>query len=693
MHTVFINTSKKTFDEYEVLFDIHRLNREFVSMQCSLAGWFDPEKGFSDCIRIMSEQIDGYAELNGEYDLIVYIDLNEIPFYAELEKVGSNNGRRMALGCALALLGRHMLLRSIVSALKKSGRAPQGVLVMFGEESLIKDSGGGETSVNDAERQRALAEYLNAPEEKTFAFLSQERKRDLIAELDADKGKDAAWKKFYEEVKGEASRARLAFVACPYQSEACRVNKCSRALDRLGIARYLLQCVAEGSAFLRSEAGELRPHEYCAPDAKELSDILKQKAERYREKLEEIGTLPKKYAEVGLAPQLYAFDGEKFGLDAYGDRQGDGTSEKGYLLFSDEKEKEQKAGQLLQCAGGSKKAGMADALPANTSPGRYLDEAKKIRDKHRNYLRELDRGVHSVLSRYAQDSEENSAALLPAAGEYPYAKGKSEADYKKEDAPLSSVRRTSEKAYQTMMGEYLQFCAQRPVAVTDIDEQYDWFVARVKRIEASIKGIRYAALGVLAVLLVLFIPFFCIRFEAIFANTATIFVALCSLAVPVALFVLVVVFVIFRERRQFAKAWKSFKTKADAALQKNKEAVGKYCAYLFTRIPALRWVYDYKLDVDHYAESCGFAAAKLQHHREKLTERIAAIDNIRSDLEVYGAEGYEPKRDDPAPPRPRAGEKIDYNRPFCAGEVNRKFYSVIGQGDARPDRPKRGQTG
>ena len=64
----------------------------------------------------------------------------------------------------------------------------------------------------------------------------------------------------------------------------------------------------------------------------------------------------------------------------------------------------------------------------------------------------------------------------------------------------------------------MQFSAARPLSVTDLEAPYERFKENVKRIEKSLRRIGYAAIILLVMTLVLYVPFFIIQFEAIFAN-------------------------------------------------------------------------------------------------------------------------------------------------------------------------------
>ena len=67
-----------------------------------------------------------------------------------------------------------------------------------------------------------------------------------------------------------------------------------------------------------------------------------------------------------------------------------------------------------------------------------------------------------------------------------------------------------------------------------------------------------------------------------------------------------------------------------------------------------------------------FTEQQKNHHRRKLRERVAAIQDILTDLEY---------REPGKPDQPRDGESSaasgDYSVAFCSGEENCRLYTVI----------------
>ena len=89
---------------------------------------------------------------------------------------------------------------------------------------------------------------------------------------------------------------------------------------------------------------------------------------------------------------------------------------------------------------------------------------------------------------------------------------------------------------------------------------------------------------------------------------------------------------------------------------------------LSTIIPALRWVYEYTLDLQYYRECCNTAGQKLAYHKVKLKKRVDAIKSIISWLD-YNASESNSNED-------TSVKSIDYNESF-SDESNKDFYTVI----------------
>lgn len=709
MHTFFINTSKTEFKPYDVLFDIHLENKTLVTMQCPLGDWWDEEKGYRACVKTMAGMIDGYVELNNAFNVILYVDLTENAGYTAIPRDPMNQREREEYCEALQRIYRYLFLQSMTHDLIEEGREPKSVLIMFGVDKkhehggVVKDAPAPEGINSDllkllGIREDAAAEpagsesggkaaepadEIGAKAEAMYRELLELRKQALPAGLNDEFLKDilrewcqtavqsgvqAASQRvvnlFRDTARENARRASLCMVSAPYDYVAARFDKCIRAMSLLNIAIHLLKCVESNSIYEESaDDANGKPKPFITYNAKEIVDLLRKKQTLFSQKEREIKKLETQYTDLGLAPTLYKFDHEKFGLKENGERTDAGVrGVKKPLLetkdnFSDLC-KEDEGAQKQGGSAGAQKQGGSDDLE------KLIKDANRLKQEHHDFLDKLKRTADTVLSHYAGRSSENNPAMLTTGG-YNYC---ADADKKqREQATIETVKDSSETAYRSALREYMSFCARRTVTLTEIDDQYDWFIAKIKRIAQSLKKLKAVSVILLVAMVVIYIPFLVIQAGDIVRNVATMMVAAVSVLVPLVLTALILAVVAASEKKQYGKAWAQFESRSKSAMAGNKNAVEEYNFFLFSVIPALRWVYDYKLDVDYYYDCCIVAKAKLEHHRKKLSEREMAIGNIIADLDA--GRGGESK--------PDGNGEIDYTKPFCTGEKNIAFYSVF----------------
>ena len=709
MHTFFINTSKTEFKPYDVLFDIHLENKTLVTMQCPLGDWWDEEKGYRACVKTMAGMIDGYVELNNAFNVILYVDLTENAGYTAIPRDPMNQREREEYCEALQRIYRYLFLQSMTHDLIEEGREPKSVLIMFGVDKkhehggVVKDAPAPEGINSDllkllGIREDAAAEpagsesggkaaepadEIGAKAEAMYRELLELRKQALPAGLNDEFLKDillewcqtavqsgvqAASQRvvnlFRDTARENARRASLCMVSAPYDYVAARFDKCIRAMSLLNIAIHLLKCVESNSIYEESaDDANGKPKPFITYNAKEIVDLLRKKQTLFSQKEREIKKLETQYTDLGLAPTLYKFDHEKFGLKENGERTDAGVRGVKKPLLETEDNfsdlcKEDEGAQKQGGSAGAQKQGGSDDLE------KLIKDANRLKQEHHDFLDKLKRTADTVLSHYAGRSSENNPAMLTTGG-YNYC---ADADKKqREQATIETVKDSSETAYRSALREYMSFCARRTVTLTEIDDQHDWFIAKIKRIAQSLKKLKAVSVILLVAMVVIYIPFLVIQAGDIVRNVATMMVAAVSVLVPLVLTALILAVVAASEKKQYGKAWAQFESRSKSAMAGNKNAVEEYNFFLFSVIPALRWVYDYKLDVDYYYDCCIVAKAKLEHHRKKLSEREMAIGNIIADLDA--GRGGESK--------PDGNGEIDYTKPFCTGEKNIAFYSVF----------------
>lgn len=739
MHTFFINTSNKVLSGYDVLFDIYRENKTFVCMDCPISDWYDEDKGYLSCVKQMSEMIDGYVELNNAYNLIIYVDLPENKVYSSIPRDEYHDDDRDECSRAMHILYTHIIGNSIIYELSNSGRKPQDVLIMFGEEKHFVDL--KTMTTDDANNQMIMKRtlsFLGIPEDdavmkiakeiddgdhadKVAAFkeriapfykeeiLSGVRKKydqdiDLWCDEIVNEGKiEAANASLYKRIckiyKNESDRIGINILSCPYDCYASKVNKCVLAQTELNISLHLIKCVEMESVFTEKDTKAKKTlipfHKYAVD---EIAAILKVKMDIFVDKKEETETLSESFDALKLTPALHVFDHEKFGLDEFGtvktefeiddvenedaepcDDDAGEEEDNTILIKGNDKEMREvkKEGRPLFTSDEYKAfdynftEGRDQMFKKNTTPEQYIARAQKVRRHHLDYLKKLNHHVLGVMSNYAAKSKQNVPALLRM-GQYRYAVPGSEG---KEKRVLDTLESVADTSYKTVLNQYMDFCAGRTVAISDIEQQCNWFISRVHQIKESLRKLKLVAFGLLIAILVLYLPFFVIQFDAIVKNVLTLTTALCSIAIPVVLLYFIFTVLALRQKKRYVEAWKEFEERSARALEMNRIAVEKYDRLLSTVIPALRFVYEYKLDVTYYAECYKVAEAKIEHHKRKLRERSDALANILSDLEF--------RFEDEQTARATHSEMkntVDYSVSFCSGKKNRAFYSVIDRG-------------
>ncbi len=722
MHTFFVNTSKKTLDDYNVLLDIYEENQNLVSMNCPIGEWHDPVKGYVGCAHRMGELIDGYVDINNEYNLILYIDLAEIDSCPSIPRDANHETERTSHVEALRRMYCHVMDATMIAALKESGRTPRNVLIMFGRDRFFVGGSDEEKSPDQLQEAKMNAAQIRLAQIRLLGLSDIDKIKKTVGDIVAGGGTEeeqqnaleeqlpaicgyetvAGLRKYYAEALkewccqvigcksqsdksissanealcvcldtiyiNEGERERIWTVMCPYDVYACKVNQSEMALSRLNIALHLLECVERNSVLEKQDSGDTsrpQPLTFHAYTLEEVTPLLKKREGVYFAMREKVHSWSYEYSKLKLAPPLKAFDHRKFDLDEYG----------GQEIVSDD-ERARGNGPLLT---ENELRLMQDTVtevtpPPDATPEQYKACADRVKKGHLNYLRKLKNHVIEALSSYARFGEDHRPPVLRTGGfryaerEHPPANGGNDA------VPLGVAKETSQRAYETVLNRYAEFCASRTVAVTDVEEQCEWFKNRVDDIEESLRKLRAVAFCMAIALLGLYIPFIVIQFEAIVQNVLTLAVAMASMAVPQVLLFSVFTVLSIRQRKKYADAWGDFQKASNDAIEANRHAVADFDHLLSTAIPALRWVYEYKLDVAYCEECCQVAAAKIEHHLIKLRARVDAIRNMLIDLEDR------PYDHGQVCPGEEAGEAniedMELSRSFCTGK-NKDFYMIL----------------
>jgi hypothetical protein len=468
-------------------------------------------------------------------------------------------------------------------------------------------------------------------------------------------------------------------------------NKELRTKRNLLIQTFLLDCVSSESIYEKDDRSKAkRVPQLTAEEWDKVLQLLSKKKKAYGQKAGEIRQMATGFEELGLAPDLLEPDYQRFGLDESGNisnvivsrkkkakvdkHKGDQTPEKknedkDKIVLVDEK------GEVINWFPG--KGLDFHGSDTVTEPGAEEREGRvlQLANDRLSYLRTLSRKVSDALATYAGNSVQKKPALLRkrnvsaggntdsgAARDFKYAKPSQE----KETAPVESVLKTSRRAYETLIIEYLKFNASRAVSITTVRDQGQHYLNRVARIEESLEKL-FLVLGILAagLVMVFILPFLLIQWDTLFENVGTAVVALIHIAIPFVMLLLGYGFARAWQAHKIRKAWKDLMKLAETAGSGNQNAVEAYSKLLCRYIPALRWIYEYVLDVEFFWDCCRIAGAKLSHHRQKLDALCETLDNLLEDLEYDEQGNNEPDKCE-----------IDYRISYCEG-INRSSYTIM----------------
>jgi len=698
--------------------------RKFTQFNCPLSKWFSETEGYRACARQIGEMIDSYKDINNRFQLIVYADLLELPEYMQT----TARGNYVATNAAYELL-RSFITRffaaTIYDELEKLGRQPQDKLLLIMEQNRRKHTDAGKSlteidqgqiqSLSEQEKIHAAKLFFGLPDRlegplqiPPCRYLPQMRVGELYADkleilrksVNEDKQVlDKAYAEFCKSIDNQydSDCNRFVFISEFYTDRrSANTNKEQDTKRNLLVQFFLKSCIDDESVSMGEGAHALARTipEMTDEDWKNIAVALTAKKKTFERQERLAQQMADNYTDKGLAPELFKLPHEKFGVDESGNLSVNYEEKKAPKKQQKKKKKKEEKEAKKTAAELEVKHGriqkwlddraftVFDAKGHKYDPqdfklrtaDEYCEKATELTNHHLNFLSKLNLHVNRIMSNYASRSLSNTPALLRKRNVSAEVEGVEDDknDYKyldgsrtKEDLPVESVLKTSKRSYLTILIEYLKFNAGRSVAMTSIKEQCEWFVGRIRQIEESLKKL-VQILGIITgVVAFLYVPYILIQWKSILANLGGLPMTIGSLVLPFALLGVAYSLAVAYQKRKMRKAWQELLEKSDAAMAKNVEAVEAYNELLTSYIPALRWIYEYVLDVDFYRDCCLTADAKLKHHKDKLREQRVIVGNILEDLECEACREAAPHTTEP-----------DYTKAYCEGK-NMEFYSLV----------------
>ena len=485
-------------------------------------------------------------------------------------------------------------------------------------------------------------------------------------------------------------------------------NKQEQARRDLRLSFYIMSCVRDKSIYQKLDRETLHgePQVKEVPEINDwdkVGDALREKSLTFSRQYHRVSKRNGEVAAGKLAPVMYMPDYAGCGLYRNGEQSEDVISSNVKANQSDARMTSGKVSQVQQTQleerlsmtllpkqedSETENAKKGASTPRKASGAKmgaayYEKKALNLRLSHLKFFGDLKTNITEELSHYAGRGLDDKPATLAKREVIPTdadilldeerTDRRSDADFREKDnRSTDSMQAAAREAYAAVLLNYTEFCASRSVAVTDIEQQCNRFITTVHQIEASLRYLSAMALGLLMAVVVLYIPYLVLQWSAITANVLSLIIAGISLGIPLVVLSTVFGVVAAGQRRKYEQAWDAYKAQSDAVMQDNKDAANKFQQLLTAYIPALRYIYQYKLDVDFYVECWELAQAKIHHHENKLRTRAETVVNIIEDLELDESEWERDEHNG------RDGkDAINYHLPFCVGKENRDFYEIL----------------
>lgn len=728
MHTVFINTTENKiggrFDSLKNAKDLKKL----MYVDCPFPQWSEEEGGYRVITEQIATFIDTFNNVTNDYNLVVYVDLLQYFDLLKIDFFAEDDVEQIFLSELCKSAVARIISTTILKKLEEEGRRPTETTLLL-ELPKTKELQGGidveQWKFNALLKSLGLVS-MELLQKKLISGAKDSRIQ--IADLYDESKKDARLDllSVYEDkiqllvdsvcIDGvtlpRACRDLYDSIEKQYHGDLARnlavseyfTNKKTKKLSlevftkhNFLVQCYIADCIKDGSTLTKENQAK-QIQELSDEEWKAILKELYKKKRRYESARQKIADLSMNYTALGLAPHMYQLLIKKFGLNENGNVKSE------YVIREVEEDQENKPekeeGSRRRAAMRKREElSMESGVVVNwfdentytpydttgekfTSKGiastaaEYIDKARDLANHHANLFDKLSSHIVRAMANYAGYSKSNLPPILrkrkvnhgedisdSAKNDYMYAGG---ADKKVDDTPTESLIRISKRAYVSIMLEYLKFDAGRGLAIADIKKQCDWFIERVKQIEESLKKLKWILIVLSVTLAVVYLPFLLIQWDLVTKNVDTLLVAGGSLALPYAF--LFLCYAIAREvqKKKMKKAWEDLLEQSDKACKENREMIKAYDSMMTKYIPALRWLYEYVLDVDFHCDCCDIARAKLAHHRDKLFELIENLGNFLEDLDYKGFE-YAP-----------SNVELEYQKAFCEGK-NKEFYSIIDQ--------------
>ncbi|MBR7161440.1 MAG: hypothetical protein IKD07_03405 [Clostridia bacterium] len=446
---------------------------------------------------------------------------------------------------------------------------------------------------------------------------------------------------------------------------------------RVEMYLYLLQRVYKKTVF--KDPQDINSDDSYAAQFNPL-DFNKVRAtltEKYQQYYDESKNFPEEEEVCGEARESFRrkvkrIPYKKYGLNAKGKAQG--GIEQPILPLDLPKEMEEfmslarDAEQDTLSENPSAEKSAAPKYPSIQSKEELLAKASAVKQTHDRFPEILSTSVNGFLSNYAHSSQSSFVKLQKrnAKNRDRYLLNEADAEFKSE-AERAEARLFARNAYQTAKEEYLRESRVRTVAVSNIEEPFQYLEQEADRIENSVQRLSRSA-GIAGLILACaYIPFL-IQWRSIFENLFSLGVAALSVAVPFIILFSVFGRLVQKEKMRYTELYRNYLQAVKQAVDDNQGSWQGYVRVFSDKIPALRYLYEYKTDVEAAYAEYDADKNKCRHHREHLERCMNAVETILIHL---GA--------NPTLKKDRTSREVEYEKVFSQGAGNEKIYTILNE--------------
>ncbi len=207
MHTFFINTSASSVMADQSILDIDLINRNLIMLNYPMTDWEDKQKGYAACVKEIGELIDNHAEINNDFNLVIYVDLVALEIYRSLPVNMDNHRSRDACLLALYSVIRNYINQTLVRQLNDYARTPDEVVIVFEENEKPAISLDMSVDADKKLLQQYVARVIGCPDTAELIRLIKETAPGLyeesvhIREMRADEEKQMERIRFAQKVE------------------------------------------------------------------------------------------------------------------------------------------------------------------------------------------------------------------------------------------------------------------------------------------------------------------------------------------------------------------------------------------------------------------------------------------------------------------------------------------------------------